>query len=270
MPLRPGGSGVRSFLVRGLLAGLVAGIVAFGVAYAVGEPAIDAAIALEESGGGHTHADDPGPGAAGRPAGTDVPRSLQSTLGLLTATAVAGTTLGGVVGVLSALAFGRFGGLGVRGTTLLVAGIGFVSLSVLPFVAYPPNPPAVGAAETIGARTALYLATVAISVIAAVAAVLVGRRMAVRMGAWWATLAAIAGYLLVGLGALAFLPAYDEVPAGYPAAVLYAFRTGSFVTSLALWAVLGVVLAELAHRLVRAPGRTREDRSAAGHDAVLT
>ena len=42
---------VRSFLVRGLLAGLVAGIVAFGVAYVVGEPSIDAAIAIEESGG---------------------------------------------------------------------------------------------------------------------------------------------------------------------------------------------------------------------------
>ena len=38
-----------SFLVRGLLAGLLAGFVAFGVAYAVGEPPIDAAIALEES-----------------------------------------------------------------------------------------------------------------------------------------------------------------------------------------------------------------------------
>ena len=92
---------VRSFLVRGLLAGLLAGVVAFGVAYVVGEPSIEAAIAIEES-GGHTHEAGPAEGA-----GTEVPRSLQSTLGLLTATAVAGTTLGGLVGVLSALALGR-------------------------------------------------------------------------------------------------------------------------------------------------------------------
>ncbi len=177
---------VRSFLVRGLLAGLVAGILAFGVAYAVGEPSIDAAIAIEESGSGHTHADEADPAAAEEPAGTEVPRSLQSTVGLLTATAVAGTTLGGLVGVLSALALGRFGSLGVRGSTLLVTGIGFVSLYVLPFVAYPPNPPAVGSADTIGTRTVLYLAAVAISVIAAVAAVVVGRRLADRVGAWWA------------------------------------------------------------------------------------
>ena len=241
----PRGITVGAFLVRGLLAGLVAGILAFGVAYAVGEPSINAAIALEES-GAHSHSAEPG---------TEVPRTLQSTLGLLTATAVAGTTLGGLVGVLSALALGRFGSLGVRGTTLLVAGIGFLSLYVLPFIAYPPNPPAVGAAETIGTRTTLYVATLAISVIAAVAAVLVGRRLAARTGAWWASLAAIAGYLLVTLGALQLLPVYDEVPADFPASVLYAFRGGSFVTALALWAVLGVVLAELAHRLVRAAGR---------------
>jgi Probable cobalt transporter subunit (CbtA) len=186
---------VRGFLIRGLLAGLVAGIVAFGVAYAVGEPSINAAIALEESGPGHTHADGGSDHAASGsdPAGTAVPRSLQSTAGLLTATAVAGTTLGGLIGVLSALALGRFGTLGVRGSTLLVTGAGFVSLYVLPFVAYPPNPPAVGAAETIGTRTTLYLATMGVSVIAAVAAVLVGRRSAARIGAWWASLAAGAG-----------------------------------------------------------------------------
>jgi predicted cobalt transporter CbtA len=258
---------VRGFLIRGLLAGLVAGILAFGVAYAVGEPSINAAIALEESGAGHTHADGSGHAADAAP-GTVVPRSLQSTAGLLTATAVAGTTIGGLLGVLSALALGRFGALGVRGSTLLVTGIGFVSLYVLPFVAYPPNPPAVGSAETIGTRTTLYLATVAISVVAAVAAVLVGRRSARRIGAWWASLAAGAGYLLVTLGAIALLPRYDEVPADFPASVLYAFRTGSFVTSLALWTVLGVVLAELAHRLVRA-SRPAE-RPAVRPDAVLT
>lgn len=245
MPLTPRGITVGAFLVRGLLAGLVAGFVAFGVAYAVGEPSINAAIALEES-GAHSHSSE---------SGTEVPRSLQSTLGLLTATAVAGTTLGGLVGVLGALALGRFGSLGVRGTTLLVAGIGFLSLYVLPFVAYPPNPPAVGSGATIGTRTTLYLATVAISVIAAVVAVLVGRRLAARAGAWWAGLAAIAGFLLVTLGAVSLLPAYDEVPADFPASVLYSFRAGSLVTALVLWAVLGVVLAELAHRLVRASGR---------------
>lgn len=236
----------RDFLIRGLLAGLFAGLVAFGVAYVVGEPSVDAAIAIEESAHG---------------GGELVPRSLQSTLGLLTGTTAAGVTLGGLVGVLSALALGRLGRLGVRGVSVSLASMGFVSVSLLPFVAYPPNPPAVGHPGTIGTRTELYFILVSISIIAAVTAVVVGRRLAARWGAWYATLSAIAGYLLVTLTAIALLPSYSEVPADFPATVLYEFRVASLVTQLALWATLGVTLGELLYRLQRrtAPRITEPD-----------
>ena len=236
----------RDFLIRGLPAGLFAGLIAFGVAYVVGEPSVDAAIAIEESAHG---------------GGELVPRSLQSTVGLLTGTAVAGVTLGGLVGVLSALALGRLGRLGVRGVSLSLASMGFVSVSLLPFVAYPPTPPAVGRPETIGTRTELYFILVAISIIAAVSAVVVGHRLAARWGAWYATLSAVVGYLLVTLTAIALLPSYSEVPADFPATVLYEFRVASLVTQLALWATLGVTLGELLYRLQRrtAPRITEPD-----------
>jgi predicted cobalt transporter CbtA len=236
----------RDFLIRGLLAGLFAGLVAFGVAYVVGEPSVDAAIAIEESAHG---------------GGELVPRSLQSTVGLLTGTTVAGVTLGGLVGVLSALALGRLGRLGVRGVSLSLASMGFVSVSLLPFLAYPPNPPAVGHPETIGTRTELYFILVAISIIAAVTAVVVGHRLAARWGAWYATLSAVVGYLLVTLTAIALLPSYSEVPADFPATVLYEFRVASLATQLALWATLGVTLGELLYRLQRrtAPRITEPD-----------
>lgn len=227
----------RAFLVRGLLAGLLAGFVAFVVAYVVGEPSVNDAVALEES-------------AHGGGAET-VPRSIQSTVGLLTGTAIAGVALGGLVGVLSALALGRLGRLGVRGVSLSLASIGFVSVSLLPFLAYPPNPPAVGQPETIGIRTELYFIMVAISIIAAVAAVLIGRRLAVRWGVWYAAFAAIVGYLVVTLTAIALLPSYSQVPADFPATVLYEFRVASLVTQLALWATLGVTLGELLYRRQR-------------------
>jgi predicted cobalt transporter CbtA len=243
----------RSFLVRGLLAGLVAGLVAFGVAYVVGEPAINAAIAIEESGGlGNHHAHHPT--ASDSTSAAEVSRLLQSTVGLLTGTLVAGVTLGGLLGVLSALALGRFGRLGVRGVSLSLAAIGFVSVSLIPFVAYPPNPPAIGHPDTIGARTALYFILLVASIIAAVTAVLVGREFADRWGAWYGTLIAIAGYLLVTISAMALLPSYSEVPADFPATVLYEFRAASLLTQLALWATLGVVLGELLHRLQRRTG----------------
>lgn len=227
----------RDFLVRGLLAGLFAGLVAFGVGYFLGEPWVNAAIALEESahGGGEEL----------------IPRSLQSTAGLLTGTMVAGVTLGGLVGVISALALGRLGRLGVRGVSVFLAAVGFVSLSLLPFLAYPPNPPAVGLADTIGTRTALYFILVAISIIAAVTAVLVGRKLANRVGGWYATLAAIAGYLVVTVAAIALLPTYNEVPIGFPATVLYEFRMASLITQLALWGSIAVILGELLNLLQR-------------------
>lgn len=253
---------VRDLLVRGLLIGLLAGIAAFAVGYVVGEPSVNAAVGVEEAesgGAGHSHADQaahPHGDAAGagheHAAGgseTEVPRSLQSTLGLLTATGVAGTVLGGLVAVLSALALGRFGRLGVRGTVLLVTGLGFVAVYVLPFLTYPPNPPAVGRGDTIGYRTAVYFLFVAISLIAGVAAVLVGRRLAPQWGSWYATLATLGGYLVLTLAAAALMPSDDEVPADFPATVLYGFRRASFITQLTLWGVLGLGLAEAVHRL---------------------
>ena len=226
----------RSFLVRGLLAGLLAGVAAFAVAYAVGEPPLRAALAIEAGGGAHEDL---------------VPRSLQATAGLLTGTLVAGATLGGLVGVLSALAVGRFGWLGPRGTALATAGVGFVAAYGVPFLAYPANPPGVGREDTIGPRTALYVTALTISIICATTTILAGRRLAARWGGWYAGLAAVAGYLLVTGTAVALLPRYNEVPAEFPATVLYDFRVASFLTELTLWAVLGVALAELTSRLVR-------------------
>ncbi|MCW2804314.1 MAG: hypothetical protein JWN06_2531 [Propionibacteriaceae bacterium] len=251
----------REFLTRGLLAGLLAGIVAFGVAYVAGEPPVNAAIALEETAGGAGHSHD-----AGTPGHThdeaEVPRSLQSTLGLLTGTVVAGVTLGGLVGVLSALAMGRFGSVSPRATTTAVAAAGFIVLYVLPFLAYPPNPPAVGSSETIGVRTAAYFTLLAVSVLAAVVAVLVGRHLRTRLDGWHATLVGAATYLVLAGGAVALFPRFNEVPAHYPATVLYDFRLASFATQLALWAVLGLVLAELVHRLATRTATLDADRVA--------
>ena len=61
------------------------------------------------------------------------------------------------------------------------------------------------------------------SIIAAVTAVLVGVSSRNRWGAWYGTLGAIAGYLLVTITAMALLPSYSEVPADFSATVLYEF-----------------------------------------------
>lgn len=271
----------RDFLIRGLLAGVIAGIAAFAVAYVVGEPSVNASIAIEQAGGGHSHGSDAhgsevggteaGETGAGAEAGhshdseqaptageVEVPRSLQSTVGMLTGMLVAGVTLGGLVGVVSAIAMGRFGGLRPRATTLAVAAVGFVAVYVVPFSVYPPNPPAVGSGDTIALRSALYFSLLAISLIAAVTAVLVGRRLSERLGPWAAGVTVVVAYAVVMVLVAALLPSYNEVPETFPATVLYDFRTASFLTQLTLWSVLGTVLASFVGRLTGANGQVGE------------
>lgn len=116
----------RSFLINGLIAGLLGGLFAFLVAFGVGEPAIDDAIAVEEAAAApadteaHSHGAAPEgqseEGAAhshshGDEEAGGITRDHQAGPGLATATGLIGVILGGLVGIASAFAAGRFGQL---------------------------------------------------------------------------------------------------------------------------------------------------------------
>lgn len=238
------------FLVRGLLAGLIAGLAAFGVAYLVGEPWVNAAIAIEES---HEAADHPehteGASAARGETSIEISRSTQSTWGLLTATVGVGVALGGITALASAFAMGRLGRLTPTQSTAVVAAVGFVAIALVPFLKYPATPPAVGNPETIGERTGLYFAMLGIAVLAALAETSFGAALFKRgTSAYVATVLPILGFTaVVGLAALA-LPRVNEL-GSFPADVLWSFRIASILTSAALWAVLGIVLTGLVGRL---------------------
>lgn len=245
----------RTLLVRGLLAGLLAGLVTFAVAHQVGEPPLEAAIALEttsaedpsdvagaahhshdhdhdhEDTAGHSHADE----------GAVVSRTVQRTVGLALATTLVGVGLGGLLGLAAALAVGRLGRLTAAQSTAVVALVGFTSLALVPFWRYPANPPAVGSAETIGSRTAASFGFAGLSLVVAVLCVALAVRLAPRLGGYAATLAGVGGYLLVVVTVGSLLPPAADVGT-YPAAVLWEFRTASLVVLATLWGVLGTAL----------------------------
>lgn len=231
---------VRPLLVRGLLAGLVAGLLAFVVAYLLGEPQVDAAISFEDA---HTHEH-----------GAElVSRSLQSTAGLATGVLVESLALGGLAALAYCVLLGRVGRFDPRPTAMLLSAGALLTVHVLPFLKYPANPPSVGEPDTIGRRTALYFLMVALSVLLCTGALLLGRRLAPRLGTWHAALTATAALLLaIGL-AYAFLPPVDEVPDDFPADTLWRFRLASLAVPCALWAAFGVVFGAAAERLT-APG----------------
>jgi hypothetical protein len=230
---------MRSLLVWGLLAGLIGGVLAFGFASVYGEPPVEAAIAIEEQGGVHEH------GTASEEATEEpapVSRGVQSTLGLAIATCLFGTALGGLVALAFAFAYGRIGRFGPRVTAFTVAAVGFVAVVLVPYVTYPPNPPAVGHAETIGARTAAYFGIMAISVVLAIVAVYVAR------AGWLVAVGAGLVYVVAVSAAGALLPAFDEVPDGFPAQTLWDFRLASLGTQVVLWATIAVAFAALLQR----------------------
>ena len=241
----------RSFLVRGLLAGLVAGLLTFAVAYAVGEPQVETAIGLEESEGAPapTHSHDDGDTAAHSHDDGEavVSRGVQRTWGLLTGSLAVGVALGGIVGLASAAAVGRLGRLSPRQSTGVVALVGFVGFALVPFLKYPANPPAVGNADTIGARTEWYFVFVLVSLLAAVAATVLAGRVATHRGAYAGLLAGGAAYLLVVVVVGTLMPTVNEV-GDFPADTLWFFRRASLASLTTMWAVIGVVLAGLVGR----------------------
>ena len=234
----------RSLLIRGMLAGLGAGLVAFVFARLFGEPSINAAIGFE---GAHAHL---GAAAAGEP--EVVSRTVQASFGLAVAVCLYGAALGGIFALAFAFVYRRIGAAGARTTAGALAVCGFVSVFLIPYVKYPPNPPAVGRGETIGERSGLYLLMIVISVAAALGAVVLRRATLPWLGSWNATIAGIGGYLVVVAVAAALLPVINEVPPDFLATDLWAFRVASLGTQLVLWTTMGVLFGALAERAERA------------------
>ncbi|TXS43412.1 hypothetical protein EAO75_32390 [Streptomyces sp. uw30] len=230
---------VRNLLVRGMLAGLGAGVLALVVAYFLGEPSVDKAIGFEEAhASGHEHEVEL------------VSRSLQSTAGLATGVLIYGVAFGGIAALAYCFALGRVGRFSPRATALLLSGGALLAVYVVPFLKYPANPPAVGDPDTIGKRTTLYFLMMVLSVLLAVAATILGKRLAPRLGTWYATVAAVAAFAVVIGLAYAFLPVVNEVPADFPAAVLWRFRISALAMQATLWAGFGLLFGELAERLL--------------------
>jgi uncharacterized membrane protein YidH (DUF202 family) len=232
---------LRNLLICGLIAGLCGGLLATGFARVVGEGSVDQAIAFESAKAK----------AAGEPEETPlVSRTLQKSLGLLTAAVIYGLSLGGLFGLAFAAAYGRVGRASPARTAILMAAFAFVVIYLVPFVKYPANPPSVGDPNTIGKRTALYLIMILISLLAAVAAVRLRGQLAERWSGSTATLVAGAGYLLVVVVAGWALPPIQEVPKAFPAVTLFRFRESSIGMQAVLWTTIGLVFAGTAQRVM--------------------
>jgi len=244
-----------TFLLRGMLVGIIAGLLCFSFLKFVGEPQVDRAIAFE------TRLDEAKAKAAaqalivkGLPAPKEEPepelvsRRVQAGIGLFTGVMIYNVAFGGLFALAFALAYGRIGDFGPRSTAALIAILGPIAVYAVPNLKYPANPPSVGDAATIGPRTALYFSMIAISLAAMIAAGMLRLRLLAHHGARNAFLIAAGGYLIIVIVVSLALPPVNEVPAEFPAVVLWRFRIASLGAQAIMWTTLGLVFGALTER----------------------
>jgi predicted cobalt transporter CbtA len=239
---------VRALLVRGMLVGLVAGLLVFGFGKVLGEPQVDRAIAFESALDEAKAKAEEAKGIHAVEEPELVSRKVQAGLGLLTGVVVYSTAFGGLFALVFAVADRRAVNLGPRAVSALLATSGFIAVYVVPNLKYPANPPAVGDPETIRQRTALYVVMLALSIAAMVAAAVLRKPLADRLGGWNAALIATGSYLVVVVVVACILPEINEVPDAFPAVVLWQFRVASFGMQLIMWATIGLLFGALTER----------------------
>lgn len=242
---------VGNLLLRGMLIGVLAGLFAFGFARVFGEPHIDTAIAYEEAAAA----------ASGEPAEEEeelVSRETQAGLGLLTGSVVYGAAIGGLFALVFAFVYGRVVTLTPRATAGLLAIAAFIAVVIAPAMKYPATPPAVGNPETIGERTELFFVMLIVSIIAAVVAVALARRLWSQLGGWNAGIVGGLAFLVIIAIAQYALPTVNEIPEGYSADLIWHYRTSSLGMHAVLWTVIGLGFGVVAERALatRQRGRT--------------
>ncbi|WP_373864867.1 CbtA family protein [Nocardia xishanensis] len=243
----PLGGSLKTLLLRGLLAGLIAGLLAATVGYFVGEPKVDAAIAIEEANAatqeshhgsaepasGHSHGDEEEP---------LISRSGQK-FGQFLALGLSGLAFGAIFASVAHFAR-RHTDLSGPKLAIGLGLAGWAAIVAVPFFKYPANPPAVGDPETINDRTLLWVASVLLGLAAVGAAVYAHKLLRGQLDTVRLIAGAAAFVLITALGYV-LLPGIDEVSADFPPSLLWQFRIASLAVSATLWAALGLGFAAL-------------------------
>ena len=233
-----------TFIAITLLAGAIAGTILGAINQVAVEPYIERAIELEllqqnttaQSGQVITN-----------PAEFAAYRFWQKG-GEIIAGTILGLSIGSLYGIVFAYTRGSISGTNNnKKKALIVAGIMWLVLFLMPALKYPPNPPAVGNPETIYYRQSLYVAFLAISGFSALGLAFLYRKMMVASSNNTKKKAIIipsAVYAAIMAGAYLAMPANPD-PINAPIDLVIGFRITSAITISMFWAVLGVIFGAL-------------------------
>jgi predicted cobalt transporter CbtA len=237
-------------IIGAVVAGILAGFVASVLLTFTAEPVIDQAIALEEA--HHTAADHHEAGEPGEP--ELVTRSDQKGVGRFAAYSLGG----GAYGVLFGIVFlamrrrdGRTNAADAFRRSLLAGAFMAGAFTIMPFIKYPPNPPAVGDPATISERQWKYVTLIFLTVVIFALAARFSSYLRNRGWTEDERLIAVGLALVVPLAlVVALLPPFHD-PIEVPANMVWRFRIASLGGNLLLWAVLTTAFGAVAVRRER-------------------
>lgn len=216
-------------LFSGAIAGTFLGLVNQGIV----EPYIDQAIQLEMQGAINS-------GEMINPTQFDAYRLWQKG-GEIAAGTILGLSIGALFGLVFAYGRGALPGTNDKKKALVLAGIMWAVLFLIPALKYPANPPAVGDPETIYYRQSLYMAFIVISGTSALGLAFLHKRVKSK---------AMAPAIYAGIMIAAFVampPNPDAISA--PMDLVTSFRIVSALTMSVFWGVLGITLGAFWDRL---------------------
>ena len=162
--------------------------------------------------------------------------------GQVLAGAILGTSMAALVGIV--FLFVRKSlpeGNNVK-KTLILSGLMWFTIFVIPFLKYPANPPTVGDAETVVMRGILFLSFIAISGLGAIAFYQVYKKLQNKK------FLAFVGYaVFIGVAFFLMPENPDEITA--PMELVEGFRGASFVAVSVYWLTLGLILGGFVEKL---------------------
>ena len=220
------------FIVIVLISGAFAGLIHGTVNFAIVEPYLDQAIGIENQNLFLSGEEKDTPEFWVEYEGY---RVWQKS-GQILAGVILGTSIGALFGIVFALSRNSLPGNNDVKKALVLAGIMWFTMFVIPFLKYPANPPTVGDPETVVLRSILYLSFITISGFGAVGFYKLSQKFQNKR-----KLVPIIGYgIFISVVFFVMPENPDEITA--PMDLVNEFRIMSFLGVTSFWVSIGVIL----------------------------
>ncbi|MFB5632910.1 MAG: CbtA family protein [Nitrosopumilus sp.] len=220
------------FIIIVLISGAFAGLIHGTVNFAIVEPYLDQAIGIENKNMFASGEEEDTPEFWVEYEGY---RTWQKS-GQILAGVILGTSVGALFGIVFAFSRNALPGNNDVKKSLILAGIMWLTLYIIPFLKYPANPPTVGDGETVVLRAILYLSFIAISGFGAVGFYQLSKKLKNNK-----KLFALLGYgIFISTVFFAMPENPDEITA--PMNLVNEFRFMSVLGVTSFWASIGILL----------------------------